>query len=88
MSEIKELEKRLAEYTKKAEKAFAYRASLPIGSSRAKVTTANARWITWSQARDKAEAKLEEEKKALKSEKKFSDTAARAIDRFAKRFEF
>ncbi len=88
MTEIKELEKRLAECTKKAEKACAYRASLPIGSSRARVTTANARWATWAEARDKAEAKLEEAKKALKSEKKFSDTAARAIDRFAKRFEF
>ena len=88
MSEIKELEKRLAECTKKAEKSCAYRASLPVGSSRARVTTANARWITWSQARDKVEAKLDEAKKAQKSEKKFSDTAARAIDRFAKRFEF
>ena len=45
-------------------------------------------WATWAEARDRAEAKLEEAKKVLKSEKKFSETAARAIDRFAKRFEF
>ena len=39
-------------------KASAARAALPAGSSRAKVTTANARWSTKCEQRDRVEARL------------------------------
>jgi hypothetical protein len=40
-------------------KASAARAALPGGSSRAKVTTANARWSTKCEQRDRCEARIE-----------------------------
>ena len=39
-------------------KASAARAALPAGSSRARVTTANARWSTKCEQRDRCEARL------------------------------
>lgn len=39
-------------------KASAARAALPAGSSRARVTTANARWSTKCEQRDRVEARL------------------------------
>ncbi len=39
-------------------KASAARAALPAGSSRAKVTTANARWSTKCEQRDRVEDRL------------------------------
>lgn len=39
--------------------ASAARAALPGGSSRAKVTTANARWSTKCEQRDRCEARIE-----------------------------
>lgn len=40
-------------------KATAARAALPAGSSRAKVTSANARWARAAEGRDHCEARLE-----------------------------
>lgn len=56
--------KALALAQAKSDKAAAARAALPPGSSRARVTSANARWAVAAEARDRAAAalaKLEEE---------------------------
>lgn len=50
---VKELEKRLSEIEKKIERATAARMALPFGSSRAKVTTANARLNSYLEARQR-----------------------------------
>lgn len=43
---------------KATQKCTAARAALPAGSSRARVTTANARWMTAAEHRDRCEARL------------------------------
>lgn len=54
----KRLEKALADLTKRSEKLSAARASLPPGSSRARVTAANAKWARVAEARDLAQRAL------------------------------
>ncbi len=49
------------EYAKASEKAAAARSRLPAGSTRAKVTTANARWARAAEARDARERVLREQ---------------------------
>ena len=51
--------KALVSAERKALAAMAARAALPAGSSRARVTTANARWATACEARDRALAEYE-----------------------------
>lgn len=53
---LKSARKDLAAAEKKSAKAAETRASLPPGSSRARVTTANARWSRAAEARDRAAA--------------------------------
>lgn len=55
---IKRLEKLLAAATMKSAKACDARAALPPGSSRARVTTANARWRRCVEDRDRLAAML------------------------------
>jgi len=50
---IYELSKQLVQAQRDVEKASARRRDLPAGSSRAKVTTANARWSTAAEERDR-----------------------------------
>lgn len=52
------LRRELARLEKAATKAGMRRAELPAGSSRARVTTANARWARIAEARDLVEREL------------------------------
>lgn len=54
------LRRELARLEKAAAKAGERRAALPAGSSRARVTTANARWARAAEARDRVERELAE----------------------------
>ena len=59
---LAQLRRELARLTKASEKACRARGALPPGSSRARVTTANARWARAAEARDRVQemvAKLE-----------------------------
>lgn len=60
----KALAKAQAESTKASEARFA----LPAGSSRARVTTANARWMSKSEHRDRCAREVEEARAALAAE--------------------
>ena len=53
MTPLQEYRKLLKEWTDRAERAANARAKLAPGSSRARVTTANARWMTACEARDR-----------------------------------
>lgn len=53
--ELARLAKELQRAERAAAKACEARASLPPGSSRARVTTANAKWRTKAEARDRAQ---------------------------------
>lgn len=55
---IKVLEKMLRDAQKKSEAAAQARAKLPPGSSRARVTTANARWMRAAEHRDRIDQQL------------------------------
>ena len=57
--EIRKLERALASAETKVRKASETRRALPVGSSRAKVTTANARWSTACEARDRILAAID-----------------------------
>lgn len=52
--------RRLAEHEKSVERTSEARRKLPAGSTRARVTTANARWATACEARDRQEAAIRE----------------------------
>lgn len=52
------LRKALAYWNRETEKWMAKRAALPSGSSRAKVTTANARWMSACEVRDRVAQRL------------------------------
>jgi hypothetical protein len=56
--EILAARKELARAEKASAKAAERRAALPPGSSRARVTTANARWATAAEHRDRCSARL------------------------------
>lgn len=58
-ADIHRLEARVAKLTRESERAAAARAALPAGSSRARATTANARWARKAEARDAAIRELE-----------------------------
>lgn len=60
-----ELAKLLNEVAKKAEKASQARFNLPHGSSRAKVTTANARWMVYAESRENYVTELKQELKKV-----------------------
>lgn len=49
----------LARLTAASAKACSARAALPPGSSRARVTTANARWASAAEARDRCQERIE-----------------------------
>lgn len=55
---LRTLARQLEDAEKACIKATAARAALPAGSSRARVTTANARWATAAEHRDRCEAAL------------------------------
>lgn len=57
-SEVKRLEREVAAAAKKLTRASDARFALPAGSSRARVTTANARWSIAAEAHDRALAAL------------------------------
>lgn len=57
-TEISKARAALARAQRASERAADARAALPMGSSRARVTTANARWRAAAEARDRAEAHL------------------------------
>ncbi|HEU4727722.1 MAG TPA: hypothetical protein VFT22_07530 [Kofleriaceae bacterium] len=56
---IAQLEKRLADAQAKSTRAAERRAALPPGSSRARVTTANANWARAAEHRDRCAEELE-----------------------------
>lgn len=58
-NEIRALERELKRLETKAEKFCHARASLPPGSSRARVTTANARWAAAAEAREDTRRRLD-----------------------------
>ena len=64
MSEVKKLERLYAAAEKKSARLAEARANLPPGSTRARVTSANARWARAAEARDLLARKLEEARKA------------------------
>ena len=59
MTELERLKKELAKAQAKSMKAAAARHALPPGSSRARVTTANARWASAAEARDRIQEQIE-----------------------------
>lgn len=66
MLSIPILEKMLRDAEKKSAAAVEARAKLPPGSSRARVTSANARWARAAEARDCIERQLREARAAAK----------------------
>lgn len=54
------LDRKLRDAQKKSTKAAEVRAALPAGSSRARVTTANARWMRAAEHRDLLQARRAE----------------------------
>lgn len=50
---------------KKSAAAAAKRAEMPIGSSRARVTSANAEWSRWAEERERLYAALSPEEKTI-----------------------
>jgi hypothetical protein len=56
---VRELERELARLEKQSARFAAARAALPPGSSRARVTTANARWARVAEARERVSRELE-----------------------------
>ena len=61
LNEYLSLDKVLIDYKNKEYRAMLARKSLPPGSSRARVTTINARWSQYAEARDQREKKLIEQ---------------------------
>jgi hypothetical protein len=53
------LRRDLLRLTRSSERACRARAALPPGSSRARVTTANARWACAAEARDRCQERIE-----------------------------
>jgi hypothetical protein len=53
------LRRDLVRLTRASERACRARAALPPGSSRARVTTANARWANAAEARDRCQERIE-----------------------------
>ncbi len=60
MDEIKRYERLLAQTEKASKKAAEARAALGPGATRARITTANARWGRAAEERDRIASKLEE----------------------------
>lgn len=58
-AEIIRLRRELARLEWDSERAMIARAKLPSGSSRARVTTANARWSQCAEARERVRARIE-----------------------------
>jgi hypothetical protein len=58
MTELKRLEKQYADAVKDSAKWAERRRSLPPGSTRARVTTANARWAQAAEHRDRLQEEL------------------------------
>ena len=61
---IPELERLLDEAERKSAKLASTRAALPPGSSRARVTSANARWARAAEYRDLLQRQLQEAREA------------------------
>jgi len=59
-----QLERNLRLAEKRLQKASDARRSLPPGSTRARVTTANARWSSAAEERDRVQRKLDDHKAA------------------------
>ncbi|EHQ63651.1 hypothetical protein PDENDC454_04269 [Paenibacillus dendritiformis C454] len=59
MNQIAKLERQLAAAEKRTEKAAAARRSLGPGSTRARITTANARWAAAAEERDRIYEQLQ-----------------------------
>lgn len=64
-AEVERLRKMLAAAQATSMKWAERRHKLPIGSSRARVTTANANWANAAEARDRAEERLEAAERVL-----------------------
>lgn len=60
MNEIKRFEKELAKAERALEKASKARAGMPPGSTRARITTANARWSSAAEHKKRIQDKLDE----------------------------
>ncbi len=58
-AEFRKLERMLAAAQRASDRACARRAALPPGSSRARVTTANARWMRAAEERDRVQRLLD-----------------------------
>jgi len=58
LAQLKRARRELEAAQRKSTKASEARAALPAGSSRARVTTANARWGVAAEARDRAAAEV------------------------------
>lgn len=65
MTELERLRKELKKAQAKSLKCAAARHALPPGSSRARVTTANARWASAAEERDRLQEKVERLEKEL-----------------------
>lgn len=57
---VARLRRELVAAQKRSDKLAMARAALPIGSSRARITTANARWSSAAEARDRAQKELDD----------------------------
>lgn len=57
MKQVAALERRLAAAERKTEQASEARRNLGIGASRARITTANARWAAAAEERDRVKRK-------------------------------
>lgn len=64
-ADIKRLERELERAQKASAKASEARFALPAGSSRSRVTTANAKWMRAAEHRDRIAAQLAEARKAV-----------------------
>lgn len=66
--ELESLRSDLVRLTKASARACERRSALPPGSSRARVTTANARWALAAEARDRCQERIEKLEAELAAE--------------------
>ncbi|EJW14757.1 hypothetical protein M5X00_32130 [Paenibacillus alvei] len=65
MNQIAALERKLVSAEKRTEKAAEARRSLGLGASRARITTANARWSAAAEERDRVMEQLQKARESV-----------------------
>lgn len=81
MQTVEQLRRELERLEKKSKAAAEARSALPPGSSRARVTSANARWARAAAARDRVAGELAEAESYFSDLSSFAPEAADGLER-------